>query len=120
MCGVPYHSCEAYISRLVQKGYKVAICEQMEDPAKAKGLVKRDIVRIVTPGSVVEGNILEDGKNNYCAAVYISEGTAALAFADISTGEIYATSVEGCLLYTSGPVYSRGRNFCEALYTFFR
>ncbi len=95
MCGVPYHSCEAYISRLVQKGYKVAICEQLEDPAKAKGLVKRDIVRIVTPGAVVEGNMLEDGKNNYCAAVYIEGERAALAFADISTGELYVTRVEG-------------------------
>ena len=67
MCGVPFHSCESYIARLVQKGYKVAICEQTEDPAKAKGLVKRDIIRVITPGTVIESGMLDEGKNNfYC------------------------------------------------------
>ena len=64
MCGVPFHSCESYIARLVAKGYKVAICEQMEDPALAQGLVKRDVVRIITPGTVIEGSMLDEGKNN--------------------------------------------------------
>ena len=68
MCGVPYHSVEAYLSRLIAKGYKVAICEQMEDPATAKGLVDRDIIRIVTPGTLIESSMLEEGKNNFIAA----------------------------------------------------
>jgi DNA mismatch repair protein MutS len=67
MCGVPYHSSEAYIARLVAKGYKVAICEQMEDPALAKGLVRREIVRVVTPGTVTESSMLDETKNNYLA-----------------------------------------------------
>ena len=69
MCGVPYHSVEAYLARLIAKGYKVAICEQMEDPALAKGLVDRDIIRIVTPGTVIDASMLEEGKNNFIAAV---------------------------------------------------
>ena len=88
MCGVPYHSCEGYIARLVAKGYKVAICEQMENPALAKGLVKRDIVRIITPGTVTESNMLDDGKNNYCASIWGGKRAAALAFADISIWDI--------------------------------
>lgn len=92
MCGVPYHSSEAYISRLISKGYKVAICEQMEDPATAKGLVERDIVRIVTPGTVIDSSMLEEGKSNYLSSVYIDAGGAAVCFADISTGEICARS----------------------------
>ena len=70
MCGVPFHSCESYIARLVQKGYKVAICEQMENPADAKGIVKRDIVRVITPGTVLEASMLDEGKNNYICCVY--------------------------------------------------
>ena len=81
MCGVPYHSSESYIARLVAKGYKVAICEQMEDPALAKGLVKRDIIRIVTPGSVTESSMLVDSKNNYYACVYGAAGHTACASA---------------------------------------
>ncbi|MGM9522429.1 MAG: DNA mismatch repair protein MutS [Oscillospiraceae bacterium] len=92
MCGVPYHSSEAYIARLIAKGYKVAICEQMEDPATAKGLVERDIVRIVTPGTLIDSSMLEDGKSNYLAAVYLDAAGAAVCFADISTGEICARS----------------------------
>ena len=65
MCGVPFHSCEGYIARLVAKGYKVAICEQTEDPATAKGLVKRDIIRVITPGTVMESSMLDEGRNNY-------------------------------------------------------
>ena len=78
MCGVPYHSVDNYIARLIVKGYKIAICEQMEDPATAKGLVKRDVVRIVTPGTVIESNMLSDSKNNYLASLFISdEGPAS-------------------------------------------
>ena len=71
MCGVPFHSYETYLARLVQKGYKVAICEQMEDPATAKGLVKRGIIRVVTPGTVLENSMLDEGKNNYLASVCV-------------------------------------------------
>ena len=95
MCGVPYHSAEAYIARLVAKGYKVAICEQTEDPATAKGLVDRDIVRIVSPGTVTESSMLEEGRNNYMACVYGENGSFGLAFCDVSTGVFYATSASG-------------------------
>ena len=90
MCGVPYHAAEAYIGRLIAKGYKVAICEQMEDPALAKGLVKRDIIRIITPGTVTERSMLEEGRSNYLAAVYLEGDAGAVAFCDISTGEFCA------------------------------
>lgn len=92
MCGVPYHSAESYIGRLVARGYKVAICEQLEDPSKAKGLVKRDIVRIVTPGTVTESSMLEETKNNYFACIYGEDGAYGISFCDISTGEFYATA----------------------------
>ncbi len=95
MCGVPFHSSESYIARLVEKGYKVAICEQLEDPAKAKGLVKRDVVRIVTPGTVIENSMLDENANNYLAAVFAEENGAAVAFIDISTGEVHATAAHG-------------------------
>ncbi len=93
MCGVPFHSCEGYIARLVAKGYRVAICEQMEDPATAKGLVKRGITRIVTPGTVTESSMLDEGRNNYFACVLAEGGQIALSFCDISTGNFYATEV---------------------------
>ena len=70
MCGVPFHSADSYIAKLVSRGYKVAICEQMEDPASAKGIVKRDVIRIITPGTVIESSMLEDGVNNYLCCVY--------------------------------------------------
>ena len=95
MCGVPFHSYETYMARLVAKGYKVAICEQMEDPALAKGLVKRDIIRIVTPGSVTESSMLVESKNNYYACVYGAAGTYGLCFCDVSTGAFSATQVSG-------------------------
>ncbi len=91
MCGVPFHSVDAYIARLVSRGYKVAICEQMEDPATAKGLVERDITRIITPGTVTESCMLEESRNNYFASVYGENGKFGLAFCDISTGEFYTT-----------------------------
>ncbi|MBQ3356031.1 MAG: DNA mismatch repair protein MutS [Oscillospiraceae bacterium] len=95
MCGVPYHSAESYIARLVQRGYKVAICEQMEDPALAKGLVKRDLTRIVTPGTVVESSMLDESRNNYFACVFGEGGRYGVSFCDVSTGAFYATSAEG-------------------------
>ena len=91
MCGVPFHSVDAYIARLVAKGYKVAICEQMEDPATAKGLVQRDVTRIITPGTVTESCMLEESRNNYFAALCGFESRFGLAFCDISTGEFYVT-----------------------------
>ena len=94
MCGVPYHSSEAYIARLVQRGYKVAICEQTEDPALAKGLVQREIVRVVTPGTVTESSMLQEQKNNYFACVFGQEKSFGLAFVDISTGACYATTAD--------------------------
>ena len=90
MCGVPYHSSEVYIARLIAKGYKVAICEQMEDPATAKGLVDRDIIRIVTPGTLMESSMLDEGRSNYLCTVYLGE-TSSVCFADLSTGEISVT-----------------------------
>ncbi len=95
MCGVPYHSSEAYIARLVAKGYKVAICEQMEDPATARGLVKRDIVRVVTPGSLTESSMLDERRNNYFGAVFGEAGQFGLCFCDVSTGLFSATCVQG-------------------------
>ena len=70
MCGIPYHAAETYIARLIEKGYKVAICEQLEDPKQAKGIVKRDVIRVVTPGTVMESNLLEEKKNNYIMSIY--------------------------------------------------
>lgn len=93
MCGVPYHSCEAYIARLVEKGHKVAICEQVEDPATAKSLVKRDVIRVITPGTVIEDAMLEEGRNNYLAAVAVKETGIGLCFTDASTGECHVTEV---------------------------
>ena len=87
MCGVPYHSAELYIKRLIDLGYKVAICEQMTDPALAKGLVEREVIRIVTPGTVIENNLLDDASNNFLCSVYSDEDGTAVCFADISTGE---------------------------------
>ena len=95
MCGVPYHSVESYIGKLVGKGYKVAICEQLEDPASAKGIVKRDVVRMITPGTLTESSLLDEKKNNYIAAIYAGEDAVGVAFADISTGHLSVTSFEG-------------------------
>ena len=92
MCGVPYHSVDSYIARLVSKGYKVAICEQTEDSALAKGLVEREVTRIVTPGTVTESCMLEESKNNYIACIYGEKQSCGLAFCDLSTGAFYVTS----------------------------
>ena len=96
MCGVPFHRADSYIAKLVAKGYKVAICEQMEDPALTKGLVKRDVVKIVTPGTVTDTRSLDEKKNNFLALIYCGKDTGtALAFADISTGELFSTKLAG-------------------------
>ena len=92
MCGVPYHSVDSYIARLVSRGYKVAICEQMEDPAQAKGIVERDITRIVTPGTVTESCMLDESKNNYMGCIYSADSHFGLAFCDVSTGAFYVTT----------------------------
>lgn len=94
MCGVPYHAVEIYISRLIAKGYKVAICEQLEDPKKAKGIVKRDVIRVVTPGTVIETNMLEEKKNNYIMSIAKKGMYYGIGICDISTGDFYATQIK--------------------------
>ena len=93
MCGVPYHAADTYIDRLVAKGYKVAICEQLEDPSTAKGIVKRDVVRVVTPGTIVDSKMLDEKKNNFLCTVYGEKNTYGAVFSDLSTGEVFVTSV---------------------------
>ncbi len=95
MCGVPFHSADAYIGRLVEKGYRVAICEQVEDPATAKGLVRREVIRVITPGTVIDQGQLSEQKNNYLAAIAAIDERIGVCFADISTGQLYATSFDG-------------------------
>ncbi len=95
MCGVPFHSVDSYIARLVAKGYKVAICEQMEDPSQAKGIVRREVVRVLTPGTVIESNMLDEGKNNYLASIVLNGQKAGICFADVSTGGVNLTQLEG-------------------------
>ena len=96
MCGVPYHSAELYIKRLIDLGYRVAICEQMTDPALAKGLVEREVIRVVTPGTVIENNMLDDASNNYLCCIWTDASATALCFADLSTGEaaVYTADTE--------------------------
>jgi len=93
MCGVPFHSADSYICKLINKGYKVAICEQVEDPATAKGIVKRDVIRIVTPGTVTDSAMLDDKKNNYLMSLYKYKNFFGIAFVDITTGEFTSTSI---------------------------
>lgn len=93
MCGVPYHSSETYISKLVDKGYKVAICEQMENPAEVKGIVKREVIQVVTPGTITNSNLLNEVENNFLASIYITNSNIGLVYCDISTGEINATEI---------------------------
>ena len=95
MCGIPYHASDAYIARLIAKGYKVAICEQMEDPATAKGLVERDIIRVVTPGTVIDAACLDEKAGNYLCGIYLDSRSAGVAFCDMSTGETHLTAFSG-------------------------
>ena len=94
MAGVPHHAAEMYISRLIAKGYKVAICEQLEDPKNAKGIVKRGVIRVVTPGTIVESNMLEERKNNYIMSIFKSGIYFGISVCDISTGEFYAAEIK--------------------------
>ena len=103
MCGVPHHAVQNYIAKLVGNGHKVAICEQMEDPATAKGIVKRDVVRVITPGTVIESNILEERKNNYVAAIFKVGTYYGIAYSDVSTGEFCTTQI------------TEGNNFAKTL-----
>lgn len=93
MCGVPFHSADGYVAKLIEKGYKVAICEQTEDPKKAKGIVKREVIRIVTPGTVLDTNVLDEGKNNYIMCIFKNADGYGVASCDVSTGEFQVTSV---------------------------
>lgn len=95
MCGVPFHSADTYIARLVEKGYKVAICEQTEDPSSAKGIVKREVIRTVTPGTVLSSAMLKENENNYIASIYGDSTSIGLSYCDISTGEIFLTTLKG-------------------------
>lgn len=92
MCGVPFHSADGYIAKLVSRGYKVAICEQMEDPKAAKGLVKRDVIRVITAGTVIESSMLDETRNNYLACCCLCFDAMGLCFVDVSTGELHLTS----------------------------
>ena len=95
MCGVPFHSVDTYIGKLIEQGFKIAICEQLENPAEAKGIVKRDVIRVITPGTLIESELLSDKKNNYLCSIYFGEYECGMCFCDISTAEIYATSISG-------------------------
>lgn len=102
MCGIPYHASNNYISRLINKGYKVAICEQVEDPALAKGIVKRDVIRVITPGTFNEDSYLQEDKNNFIMSIYKEEiaAKATISYVDITTGELYTTEFE----YSTGKI----------------
>ena len=101
MCGVPFHSVEGYIARLVKNGYKVAICEQVEDPKAAKGIVKRDVIRVITPGTANIDSVLTNADNNFLSCVYIDDDGCGMSFADVSTGELITTQIDGDLYETA-------------------
>ena len=101
MCGVPFHSADTYIARLIEKGYKVAICEQTEDPASAKGLVRREVVQVVTPGTLLSATMLREDENNFIASIHVGPEGVGLAYCDISTGELRMTGLEGADPVTS-------------------
>ena len=95
MCGVPFHKADVFIGKLVEQGYKVGICEQVEDPKQAVGLVKREVIRVVTPGTVTDAELLREGQNNFLASIYLGKECAGLCFADISTGDVFTTYIDG-------------------------
>ncbi|MBO5879074.1 MAG: DNA mismatch repair protein MutS, partial [Clostridia bacterium] len=95
MCGVPFHKADVYVARLVEKGYKVAICEQVEDPKSATGLVKREVTRVITPGTITDGSLLNAEKNNFLASVAVCNAGSAISFVYVSTGEVFVTSLTG-------------------------
>src|SRR5579875_4220875 len=94
MCGVPYHSADGYIGRLIQRGYRVAICEQMEEPGPGKKLVRREVTRVVTPGTATDSSLLRSHENNYLGAVFPKAGRCGFAFVDVSTGEFRTTEID--------------------------
>ena len=94
MCGIPFHAAETYIKRLIEKGHKVAICEQVEDPKKAKGLVKREVIRVVTPGTTLDATSLDESRNNYLMSIVSLEDHFGCAIADITTGDCFLTEVD--------------------------
>ena len=94
MCGVPYHAADSYLNKLVEKGYKVGICEQVEDPSQAKGIVKREIVRIVTPGTNISQQSLDDEKNNYLMCIFCNDGSYGISLVDVTTGDFRMTSMD--------------------------
>ena len=100
MCGVPFHAADGYLNKLVSKGYKVAICEQVEDPKMAKGLVKREVTRVVTPGTLIESNLLSETQNNFLCAIYYDAEEIGVCFADVSTGQAFATAFSGKEMYS--------------------
>ena len=95
MCGVPHHSASTYIARLINQGFKVAICEQMEDPKQATGIVKREVIRVITPGTILEDYMLDESRNNFLAAVYQVENSAGVAYLDVSTGDFRCSWLNG-------------------------
>ena len=95
MCGVPFHKADVFIGKLVEQGYKVGICEQVEDPKQAVGLVKREVIRVVTPGTVTDAELLREGQNNFLASIYLGKDGDGVCFADISTGDVYTTYIDG-------------------------
>ncbi len=117
MCGVPYHSSEAYIARLIAKGYKVAICEQLQDPATTTGLVERGVIRVITPGTVTEASMLEEGKSNYLCALWLEDAAGAAAFCDLSTGEFcvaeFGSNAPGHILNELGRFLPREAVLCQ-------
>ena len=94
MCGVPFHAVEGYLSKLVSRGYKVAICEQVEDPAQAKGLVKREVIRVVTPGTNLNAQALDESRNNYIMSIVYVSDRFGISFADVTTGDYFVTEVD--------------------------
>ncbi|AST59077.1 DNA mismatch repair protein [Thermoanaerobacterium thermosaccharolyticum] len=96
MAGVPFHAADFYIDKLVKKGYKVAICEQLEDPASAKGLVDRDVIRVFTPGTVINTNSIEEKSNNYLLSIFKDENNYGLSFVDVMTGDLFVTQIIKC------------------------
>ena len=95
MCGVPFHKADTFIGKLVEHGYKVGICEQVENPKEAVGLVKREVIRVVTPGTVTDADLLREGQNNFLSSLYFSKDGVGLCFADISTGDVFTTYIDG-------------------------
>ena len=101
MCGIPHHAAEIYIDKLIKKGFKVAICEQLEDPKNAKGIVKRDIIEVISSGTIINANSLNEKENNYIGSLYSFGYGYAFTYSDITTGDIYSSLYNSCLLYTS-------------------